>query len=188
MAMLGIYLVACGLLTLAGVAKAVRPADTARALVELAGGTSATPLVTLPRLVWVVRVAAASEAGLGLAGLIYPHRGLAVPVAGSYAAFALFVLYARAKGGALATCGCFGSPDTPPTVVHAVIDAVLAAGAVGVCLAAPAGTVAGLLRTQSYDGVPLVVASGLTGVLAFAVMSPLARLVALRHLDPAVRR
>jgi hypothetical protein len=139
MALLGIYLVAAGLLALAGVAKALRPADTARALVILAAGGRAARAVTLPRLVWVVRVAAAAEGALGIVGLAYPHAVVAALVAASYVAFAAFVLYARAQGGALATCGCFGSPDTPPTVLHAVIDACLAAGAIGLCVAAPAG-------------------------------------------------
>jgi hypothetical protein len=182
MALLGIYLVACGLLVLAGVAKAVKPGDTARALVGLAGPHRRW--ARLGRLAVVVRVAAAAEAALGAAGLAYPHQVLAALVAGSYLCFTVFVLYARARGGVLATCGCFGSPDTPPTVLHAVIDAALAAGGIGLVVAAPAGTIVGVLSAQRYDGLVLVAASAVTGFLAYAVLSPLARLTALRHFVP----
>jgi hypothetical protein len=185
MALLGIYLVACGLLALAGAAKAARPGDTARALWELASAARSGSRVRLTGLVWVVRVLAAIEGALGVAGLVYPHRPIAVVVTFSYLAFAVFVLYARARGGSLATCGCFGSPDTPPTVLHALVDVALASGALGLVVASPAGTIVGVLEGQAFDGWPLVAASAVTGVLAFAVMSPLARLAALRHLDPA---
>jgi hypothetical protein len=188
MALLGIYLVACGLLALAGVAKAARPADTARALMELANGGRAARRLNLSRLASMVRLAAAAEGALGVAGLVYPHRLVASFIALSYVAFAAFVLYARARGGVLATCGCFGSRDTPPTILHAVIDAALAAGAVGLIVAAPTGTIVAVLAKQSFDGGPLLAASVVTAGLAFAVLSPLARLTALRHLDPAVSR
>lgn len=188
MALYGIYLVAVGLLVGAGVAKSARPGDTARALAELSrrGDRRGIPLGVLSP---TVRVLAGLEAALGLAALAFPTRTLAGLVAGSYLAFAGFVLYARSQGGVLATCGCFGSPDTPPTVLHAVVDVGLGAGAIGVAVGGLSGTVAGVLADQPFDGVPLVVASALTAGLAFAVMSPLARLSALRRLEPrGVRR
>lgn len=191
MALVGIYFVAVGLLVVAGVAKASRPGDTARALAELSrsgrsggaeGGRRGLPLRFL---VPAVRTLAGVEAAIGLAALVYPIRPLAALVAASYLAFAVFVLYARSKGGVLATCGCFGSPDTPPTLLHAVVDLGLGAGGVGVALAGTSDTIAGVLAHQPFDGVPLVVASVLTAGLAFAVLSPLARLNALRHFEPS---
>jgi hypothetical protein len=118
---------------------------------------------------------------------VYPQRILAGLVAASYVAFTLFVLYARHRGGALATCGCFGSPDTAATVLHAVVDAALAAAAAGVAVAAPTGTIVAVLGRQRFDGLPLLAAGLLTAALAYAVLSPLARLAALRHFDPAAR-
>lgn len=183
MALVGIYLVAVGLLVVAGAAKAARPGDTARALAELSrrGQRRGIPVGTLS---WAVRLLAGAEAALGLAGLVVPTRTLAALVAVSYLSFAGFVLYARAQGGVLATCGCFGSPDTPPTILHAVVDLGLCAGGVGVAVAGVSGTLVGVLARQPFDGAPLVVASILTAGLAFAVLSPLARLNALRQLNP----
>lgn len=183
MALVGIFLVAAGLLAAAGVAKSARPGDTARALAELSrrGERRGLPMSLLSP---AVRLLAGLEAVIGLAALVYPNRVLAALVAASYLAFAGFVLYARAKGGVLATCGCFGSPDTPPTVLHAVVDLGLCAGGVGVAVAGVSGTIGAVLADQPYHGVPLVVASVLTAGLAFAVLSPLARLTALRQFDP----
>ncbi|MBO0693280.1 MAG: hypothetical protein J2P58_10325 [Acidimicrobiaceae bacterium] len=183
MALVGIFLVAAGLLAAAGVAKSARPGDTARALAELSrrGERRGLPMSVLSP---AVRLLAGLEAVIGLAALVYPNRVLAALVAASYLAFAGFVLYARAKGGVLATCGCFGSPDTPPTVLHAVVDLGLCAGGVGVAVAGVSGTIGAVLADQPYHGVPLVVASVLTAGLAFAVLSPLARLTALRQFDP----
>ena len=44
----------------------------------------------------------------------------------SYLAFTAFVITARLKGGVLASCGCFGKADTPPTWLHAAVTAGLA--------------------------------------------------------------
>jgi hypothetical protein len=191
MDLLGLYLVGCALLLAAGVAKAVRPADTARAVVALlsgGSGLSREPGVGrrphLRRWVSTVRLLAAGEAALGVLGLAFPHRATASAVAVSYLAFTCFVLVARATGGSLATCGCFGSPDTPPTVTHAVVTLALAVASVGVALAAPTGTVASVLGSQVAHGIPLVALSAVAAVLAWAVLSPLARLAALRAVSP----
>jgi hypothetical protein len=167
MALFGLYLVACGLLVLAGGAKAARPGDTARAIHSLTG---------LPALVVVVRFGAGAEALLGVAGLIHPTRAIAILVGASYVMFSGFVLYARAKGGVLSTCGCFGASDTPPTLTHAIIDLVLAASAVTVAWSVASGWLLSILSHQYGKGLPLVAASVLCGWLAYLVLSPLARL------------
>jgi hypothetical protein len=127
-----------------------------------------------------VRLLAGAEAALGALGLVLPQRWVVASVAVSYLAFTCFVLVARAAGGSLATCGCFGSPDTPPTVIHAVVTLSLAGASAAVALAAPTGTVVSVLDSQSAHGIPLVAASAVVGLLAWAVLSPLARLTALR--------
>lgn len=201
MAGIGIYLVAAVLLVGAGAAKAARPGDTARALIEVVRHEGRPPRLSLRVASSAVRLLAGAEAVLGVAAIVFPITPLAALVAASYVAFAAFVLYARARGGPLATCGCFGSPDTPPTLTHAVVNLCLAAGAVGVAIGAGVATgagagagagvrtLAGVLSAQPYGGIPLLVASAVAAGLAFAVLSPLARLDALRHFDPTgVRR
>ncbi|MGH9079945.1 MAG: MauE/DoxX family redox-associated membrane protein, partial [Acidimicrobiales bacterium] len=119
MELTGLYLVACFLLIVAGAGKAARPDDTARALVAL-------PRTRLP-LNWVrslVRMGSVAELSLGLAGLLVPGPTVVWLVAASYALFATVVAYTRWRGGALASCGCFGTPDTPATALHVVVDLV----------------------------------------------------------------
>ncbi len=73
-----------------------------------------------------------AEAVLGITALVLPRPWWAGLVALSYVVFAGFVAYARSTGGAIASCGCFGTPDTPATLVHVVIDGVLALSAAAV--------------------------------------------------------
>ena len=58
--------------------------------------------------------------------IAFPRPVTAALVALSYLCFFGIVAVARRRGGPLATCGCFGRPDTPPTALHLVIDLALA--------------------------------------------------------------
>jgi Methylamine utilisation protein MauE len=173
--LIGLYLVACGLLVVAGVAKALRPDDTARAM------AAALPLRTRTAR-RLVRVGSVAEAALGITALVLPRPWWAALVALSYAVFAGFVAYARSTGGAIASCGCFGTPDTPATLVHAVVNVVLALSAVALAVSAPEGTVVTVLAHQPGHGVPLVAVSALAGWLAYLAISVLAGLQAARAL------
>ena len=185
MELIGPYLVACGLLVVAGVAKAVRPDDTARALVLLTGPAPGRTGRRRPGPAAVrgaVRTGAVAEALLGAVALAFPRTGTAAAVAVSYLAFAGFVLLAMVRGGALATCGCFGRPDTPPTVVHVVVDLVLAGSAAAVAATSPtAGSLLTVLSRQPWHGVPLVLVSVLGTWLAGLVLVRLAALEAVRR-------
>jgi hypothetical protein len=171
--LIGPYLAASALLVLAGSAKTLAPADTARALGHLVG---------LPArlLRAAVRAGAIAETGVGLAALIFPRTATAALVAASYGGFAVYVGYARSRGGPLATCGCFGTPDTPATRLHVVLDLGFCASAVAVAVAAPLGSIASILGTQPWRGVPLVLASGAGAWLAVLALSSFAKLHAAR--------
>lgn len=175
MELIGLYLIACALLVGAGVAKAVRPRDTARALAGMVPMRFATTVT-------VVRVGAVVEALLGLVAMVLPRPIPSALVALSYLLFAGFVLYARSKGGALASCGCFGTPDTPATMLHAVINIALAVSALSVALAGTGGTMASVLSRQPWHGLPLIGASGLGAWLCVLALSVLAELQAARRL------
>jgi hypothetical protein len=182
MELIGIFFVACGLLVLAGVAKALRPDDTARALVLLLPRwSSRVPSLGVTRQ--VVRIGALVEAALGTCALIFPRPVPAALVAVSYALFVGVVVSARKRGGPLSTCGCFGRPDTPATSLHVLLNVVFVATAVAVALQPPHFTdLASLLEHQPWDGVPLLLACG-TGIwLAYLALSPLATLDAARRL------
>jgi hypothetical protein len=138
----------------------------------------------------MVRCLSVVEAGLGVLALLMPRPLDAALVASSYLAFAVVVSYARSQGGALASCGCFGTPDSPATYLHTFIDLFLGAAAIGAAVDAPTtGWIGDVLAHQPLHGVPLafLVAVG-TGV-TFVAFSGLAKLqVVQMALRPAKSR
>ena len=178
---MGLYLIGCALLVLAGVMKAARPDDTARALVRLMP-TRLSALSQFRRMRTTIRIAATLEAGLGVVAAAVPRSVTAALVAASYVVFAGVVAYARSRGGGLASCGCFGTPDTPATLVHAVVDLALAIAATVVATAAPTdGTIITALGRQPLDGVPLLAVSAVGVWLTYLTLSMLAALEAARR-------
>lgn len=187
MELIGIFFVGCGLLVLAGVAKAVRPDDTARALILLPGSNARIPSFSLTRQ--AVRIGALLEAGLGVCALLFPRTVTAALVGVSYALFACITAYARTHGGALSTCGCFGRPDTPSTGLHVALNVVFVATAVALATRPPHYTaLVSLLENQPWDGVPLLLASGVGVWLAYLALSPLAALEAAHRLVGGPKR
>jgi hypothetical protein len=133
--------IALGLLVVAGVAKVVDPDPTSGAL-------RAARLPVRRPLVRFMGVAEVVVAGAAL---------LAVPAAVGFAALAYlgftgFTAWALRTERPIQSCGCFGSDDTPPGLVHVVVNAV-SAGALallwlrglGPIPALPAGEIVGFL-------------------------------------------
>jgi hypothetical protein len=173
--LIGPYLIACGLLVVAGLSKAAHPADSARALGVLVPARPA-------RLVVLVRTGSLVEAALGSAALIVPRPLTALAVAVAYAALAAYVGLVRSRGGAMASCGCFGTPDTPATALHLVVNAGLAVAAAVVAASRPSGTIVSLLSHQPLHGLPLVALSVLGAWLCYLAVAALADLQAARRL------
>ncbi len=157
------FLAATVVLTAAGVAKLVRPDDTARAL-QAAG---------LPLGRRAVRAGAIGEVAVAVAAVAVPGPWTGGLVAASYAGFAVFVMLALAKGWPLASCGCFGRPDTRPTKVHALMN--LAAAAVAAWWATVAeGPARDLLHHEPWGGGPLLLVTAVIAGLAYLIWtSPL---------------
>jgi hypothetical protein len=167
------YLAAVLLLGMAGVAKVLRPVDTANAL-RAAG---------LPSGRTLVRVGALGEVALAVTALVVPGPLTGAMVAAAYAGFAVFVAVALNHGWVLASCGCFGRADTRPTVAHAALNVGAAASALWWALAWPAG--GGLSRLgrlfdhQSWHGAALALIIVVVAGLAYLVWTdprPAARL------------
>jgi hypothetical protein len=187
MELIGMFFVASGLLVLAGVAKAVRPDDTARALILLAGRNPRIPSLSLTR--HAVRIGALLEAALGMCALLFPRPVTAALVAVSYTLFGFITAYARTHGGALSTCGCFGRPDTPSTGLHVALNVVFVATAVTLALQPPHyTTLVSLLEYQPWGGVPLLLVSAVGVWFAYLALSPLAALEAARRLVGVPKR
>ena len=123
----------------AGVAKVARPDDTARALRR--AGWRVDPAT--------VRAGAAVEVLVAASAATVGGAWPAAALGASYLLLAAFVTAALARGWPLSSCGCFGEPDTPPTVLHAVLDAACAAAAL---LAAAGGGAAPLERAVRRPG------------------------------------
>jgi len=180
--LIGPYLVACVLLLIAGVMKLVRPDDTARAASSVVPDRLRRPL-QFRSLRVLIRIGALAEVILGAVAMFLPRPIPAALVATSYAAFVAVVIYVRSKGGSLASCGCFGTLDTPATRLHVVINCGLGIPGVAVALNAPArGSTISIIAGQPLYGVPFVAAAGLCIWLTFLALSSLSQLQAARRL------
>lgn len=124
---LGPFLAAAALLVLAGVPKLADPSSLVLALRSV--GLAARPAGG--------RVVAAAEIAVGGLALVAPGRLSGLLVAAAYLAFSAFVAVALSRGGVLASCGCFGRPDTPPTRSHLAVTALLAVSGGAVAWAPP---------------------------------------------------
>ena len=181
--LIGPYLVACGLLVAAGVAKAVRPTTPP-------GPWPRRSRSRCGRMRRLVRVGAVAEAALGAAALVRPR-----PVAGRPGGAVLRRLrrvrgLARSRGGAIASCGCFGTPDTPATwSTWSSTPAWPVGRRRGRRLVAPSGTLVAVLSHQ-----PVARAcrwwscSALCAWLVFLAVSVLAALQAARRLVGVTHR
>ena len=119
----GPFAIAAVLLAVGGALKAVRPHDTAQALAAVG--------LRFPRV--RSRAGRGSRRRCGRSG----HRRRRAPRRRtgallrwsrlSYLAFAGFVVVALRSGAPISSCGCFGKVDTPPSVVHVVLDLAFAA-------------------------------------------------------------
>ncbi|HXW31960.1 MAG TPA: MauE/DoxX family redox-associated membrane protein [Acidimicrobiales bacterium] len=174
MELIGVYLAAATLLVVAGLTKALRPDDTARALGATFGSSA-------KRVRAGVRLLALGESALGVVALIWPRPVPAALVAASYLGFVVLLTVVRRAGGALSSCGCFGRPDTPVTVVHIVVDVCLCAAASTVAASGAHGSIVDVLATQPWRGAPLAAASLLAAALCVLVLDELSRLLAVRR-------
>ena len=123
----GPFIVVVLLLGVAGAFKLYRPVPTTRALAA----------IRLPSSALAVRAVGAAELVVAAGALVVGGRIFAALVAGCYLVFAAFVA-AALRTRALSSCGCFGVDDTPPTVLHLVMN-LCAAGVAGIAAAGGAG-------------------------------------------------
>lgn len=151
---LGVYVASSALLVVAGGQKLLDPAPLVRALKSMR--------LRIPPT--VVRAGALAEVALGVAALTTGSRVVAAGIALSYAAFTGVVVLALARGGVLASCGCFGKRDVPPTRTHALVTAGFAAVALD-----------GALRGTSAAGtdLALLLAAAAVAATAYAALAVL---------------
>lgn len=153
-----VFLASAVTLGVAGVAKALKPADTARAL-HIAG---------LPSRPWMVRSGGAAELAVAVAAVALPSTLTGTLVACSYASFAAFVAAALRRGWPLSSCGCFGRPDAQPGLAHLVLNLAATAAACWWAVNPPAGGWR-MLEDQPWDGIALLVVTLVVAGLAYLV-------------------
>jgi hypothetical protein len=164
----GPFTIAALLLAAGGVAKAIAPRDTANALRALG----------LPGAPTIVRVGGVVEAALGVYAIVTADRVAAALVALSYVAFAGFVALALHRDAPIATCGCFGKADTPPSVVHLAVNLGAAAAALVVAID-PGDGIGDVIGDQPMAGVPFVFLVLTGAYVAFLSLTLLPRTLAL---------
>jgi len=155
-----------GVLLVAGLAKVVRPSATATALRAL----------RIPQPMQATRLLGLVEIAMSIAAIITGAAILWAGIALSYAAFTVFILWALNGNQDVASCGCFGHEDTPPTPGHAAFNAAASAVA--------ALAVIDPVRLSDFDG---TVAEGIlaavlivTGIaLAIGALTTLPRTISL---------
>jgi hypothetical protein len=162
----GPVLVAAVLLALAAPAKWRRPQDTVLALraVGLPAGRAA------------VRALSLGELTLAVVVVLAPTPPVLVLLCLVYLGFAAFVLLALRAGTAVASCGCFGRPDTPATRVHLTV--VLSAAAAAATAAVTGAASLPDLVASPGTGLPLLACVAVGVWLAWASLSLLPQLLA----------
>jgi len=158
----GPFLAVSALLAVAGAMKVFRPKYTVGAL-RAAG---------LPANSTLVRLLGLSEIGVGFAAIWTGASLWATATGIFYLGFALFVIHALRSGIPIASCGCFGSPDTPPNVGHVVLDLTATAVALAVAID-PIGSWVGLPEVELWTGVAFLLFSGATVYLLYAIVNVL---------------
>jgi len=161
-------------LVVSGTQKLARPLPAARAM-----ATVGLPIPTRAHAL-AGTVLGAAEAATGLAVFAVPTRAAAAWLAVAYLALAGFVVALRRRD-ASASCGCFGSADTPPTTAHVVANLAAAAVAAG---AAAVGVPDVLDVVDEGAGVALPYAALVAVGAALVLLAP----ALLAALEPPARR
>jgi hypothetical protein len=168
----GPFTIAAVLLAVAGVLKALDPVDTANALRGVGVPASRT----------AVRVGGLVEAAVGVFAVVSGGILAAVLVGVSYLGFSVFVAVAMASHSPIATCGCFGKDDTPPSLVHLGIDLAAVGAAIAVAVQPGVG-IGDVLSAQPLGGAPYLLLV-LVGVGATSLaLTALPRTMALARAD-----
>jgi methylamine utilization protein MauE len=155
-----VNLLSAGLLVAAGGSKIVRPEPTARAL--YAAGLRGRNLTG--RAVGIVELA------VGLSALTMPTVATESALAATYLAFAVFLGFLLLARPGTGSCGCAGTKDVPPSLLHVALNVVAAAAATGAAFALPPGLGA-LAVSLGWAAVPYAAGMVAAGLLVATVVA-----------------
>lgn len=150
------------LLLIAGIQKIFDPTSTSGAL-RAAG---------LPSRRILVRTLGGVEVVVVAAWLVSGGRLPALAAALLYAGFAWFVVNALVRKLPISSCGCLGSTETPPTVIHVVMNTF----AVAMLLSAvifPISPMGGLVGAEWRLVLPYMLMVGVSVYMLYALLTVL---------------
>jgi hypothetical protein len=130
----GWFFLSAALLLVSGGAKLADPAPTSGAL-RVAG------LLSSSRVVYTLAVA---EIATGVASLLGGGAWGGWATAILYGGFGVFVAFALGRRLPISSCGCFGKADTPPSLVHLILNAAGLGGGVWAALTSSRSLVSAL--------------------------------------------
>jgi hypothetical protein len=131
----------------------------------------------------VVRIGGAVEVAIGVAAVVTGAVLPALLVAASYVAFTGFVVVALVRHLPIGSCGCFGKVDTPPSVLHVVVNAGAIVSAIAVALG-PGGGIGEVLADQPLLGLPFLALVAIATYAAFLALTLVPQLRALETPNP----
>jgi uncharacterized membrane protein YphA (DoxX/SURF4 family) len=114
------------------------------------------------------------EIAIGVGAVLTGGPWFAAALALTYALFAGFVIMALARHLPIASCGCFGKEDTPPSRMHVAVTVVAAVTGAAVAVR-PLGPIGPLLSEQVGNGIPLLLAVAVSVYLLYVILTILAR-------------
>ena len=151
------------LLIVTGLAKLVRPHDVQRALAAFG----------FPRIPGVGLMIGFVEVAVGAGALVIPEA--LWTQAAMYSVFAIWVTMALRLKVPIASCGCLGRPDTPPTAFHVFLDLIAAVVSLGAAAGPPLAIESGMAAVAQV----VVIVIGV--VLSYVVLTDLAFLAGVRR-------
>lgn len=150
------------LLIITGVAKIARPHDVERALTSLG----------LPRVPFAGTMIGLVEVGVGVTAFVFPMALVLQGIA--YLIFAGWILAALRADVPLASCGCLGKDDTPPSWGHLSLNVIGSVVSLAAAWSDPAPWSLGL------EGFAMVSVVAVGVFLGFVVLTDAARLAGVR--------
>ncbi len=150
------------LLLFAGAQKIVDPSSTAGAL----------RVARLPSSHPIVRFVGAAEVLVVVSFLVWGGPLPALAGAAFYGGFAWFVINALVRRLPISSCGCLGATETPPTMIHVVMNL----GAVALLVTAviiPIAPMGGLVGQESKVIFPYMLFTGAAVYLLYALLAVL---------------
>jgi hypothetical protein len=172
----GPFFAAAALVLVAGIAKLVRPAGTAAAII------AAQPPRHLERGVTrgAVEALGVAEIGAGAAALGFGNRATAALIAAAFIAFSAFAVRLLRVNRGNADCGCFGVSAAPVHPVHVGVNVVAAALAVAAAVQPP-GSLLDVPGHQPWVGVPFFALTVLATYAAYLALTALTELLVIRR-------